>query len=241
MDSYQHVIGELVILFNKEIPINILEFFYNADHIFEIDKSHDDIIIPIKISDLYKSYDDIIKESKIPGLSRFDTKYFPRIDLYYREEETKIGALVKSYDNNKEKILSKDGIKYFAIYIGIDVDSAGFKEVDKLVEYFIQLLKPFSKFTEDNYIGYVYDDYYTTIKEYYFDREKFYKEQKELDYLCKECSKRNMEYSCSNIEFCKRAYKLGCENQIKADFKLESLDNLSSLKTVLENNTEVGN
>ena len=241
MDSYQHVIGELEILINEETPTNILEFFYNADHIFEIDKSHDDIIIPMKISDLYKSYDDIIKESKIPGLSQFDIKYFPRIDLYYKEKETKIGTLVRSCDKNKEKILSKDGIKYFVIYINIDISFADFKEVDKIVEYFIQLLKPFAKYPGYNYIGYVYDGHYTNIKEYYFNRENFYKEQKELDYLCKGCSKRNVEYLCENITFCKRAYKLGCENQIKADFKLKNLDDLSSLKEVLENNTGVGN
>lgn len=231
--------GSLDIFVSNKTPKNILDLFYKLNKIFEINKT----------------YSELIEESKIPELQEFitDDEYinpFPSIDFCIEDEgetiERKIEESSESDYTSELDTAYEIGIDDYSKFdyycISIEVNcKRNHQRLDKIAEAMIQVLRPYLYIKDDNYIGRFYDEDGNFCKDYYIDRSVFYDLKQKREFLCKGCTESKKETLCDNYKLCLRAYKIGCKNQIESDFNLKNLDDIPSLKEVLENNTGVGN
>jgi len=211
--------GELEIAVSKKTPINILNMFYYMDKIFDVNKT----------------FSKLIEESGIEELQQYITddeclNPFPEIEFCMRLEKDKgwVEHIDEFVELDWNKYIENDEYEYFVIYIDLNHKQKYYERLDKIIESYIQILKPYNQFPKDNYIGYIYDEEDTPKKEYYFDREDFYKSKKETEYLCKGCKELNPEVWCIKHKLCERAYKLGCKHQFETDLKLIDLNELDN-------------
>lgn len=91
-------------------------------------------------------------------------------------------------------------------YIYAYVNRKGYKDELSLLLDFLKSYVP--KDLNPLVVGYVYDEDCTCDKDLYLDKEDFEKEQKQREFLCKECDKHIITKLCQNYQYCLRAYNM---------------------------------
>lgn len=133
------------------------------------------------------------------------------------------GSLLKEEDGSITTIDDIDGLNiqpineiyefikksFYCYYLRIDFCMKGYMQLGEL---YVNWLRPFMiKDKAFNYIGEIKDEDGTYHKKFYVDKDWLKQEERNRDYLCKDCP--NKVYGlCDFYNICKRAYDLGkCE------------------------------